>query len=198
MLEVTSCALTGYTQTMTPTNTKKWTIVEYERMADLGLFRPGERVELFEGDILEMSPQNVPHGHSLTHANHLLVQLFGDTHYVRVQLPLNVGERTQLEPDFALVQHRLIDEVASHPWSADLVIEVSESSLAYDRGAKLRAYAQAGIPEYWVVNLPDGLLEVYRDPDAEVGYRFRQVLKPEDVVAPQFCPGRELTVARLF
>lgn len=79
-----------------------------------------------------------------------------------------------------------------------MVIEVSESSLAYDRGAKLRAYAKAGIPEYWVVNLSDGLLEVYRDPDAEVGYRSRHVLKPEDTVAPQFCPERELAVARLF
>ena len=177
---------------------KKWTCLEFQRLADIGAFQPTDKIELIEGMIVEMSPQNYPHGLAITRATSLLVRLFDKTHYVRVQLPLNVGLTSQPEPDFALVRREIMDAGSTHPDRADLVIEVSESSLSFDRGEKMLVYGRGGFPEYWIVNVVDGVLEVHREPDAQVGYRSRQVWKKTDKVAPLFRPNVSLLVSKLF
>ena len=180
---------------------KLWTRAEYQRLGQLGAFAPGERVELIEGTIVAMSPQNFAHTRSISHATLLLVRLFGDTHYVRAQCSLYLTASSEPEPDLALVRHELVDgpEVNDNPRSADLIIEVSEASLRFDQTTKLALYARAQIPEYWIVNLVSRLLEVYRHPLADdATYKTRIQLKPSESVAPSFAPDILVPVAKLF
>ncbi len=177
-----------------------WTLAEYYALGEAGFL---EHTELVEGEIIAMTPQGPQHSTSLTFANQLLVVAFGATHFVRVQLPLTVGERTELEPDFALIPRERFDP-ARHPSTADLVIEVSVTSLAYDRCEKASLYARAGVPEYWILNRNTRSLEVYRDPrpDPEapfgVGYGSRRVFGEQEECAPLFVPDRAVRVAELL
>jgi Uma2 family endonuclease len=139
---------------------------EYERMADLGMFE-GEKVELLHGRIVRMTPQGEPHAFSITRLNKLLVRAVGDRADVRVQMPLAVSDVSEPEPDFAVVPPA--DYLDGHPSTALLVIEVARSSLDHDRRVKAPLYAAAGIPEYSIVNLPEGIVEVLRGPHTD-GY----------------------------
>ena len=180
---------------------KLWTVESYERLAESGAFAPGERVELIEGMIVAIAAHNYKHSRALSHGTTLLVEAFGQTHYVRVQLPLNLGLKSQLEPDFAIVLKDLVDAADAHPAQADLVIELSDSSLSYDRNEKARVYAQAGIPEYWIVNLKADVVEVHRDPGQTSegwGYLSRRVVNRGEMVQPLFCPQQSIPTEKLF
>ncbi len=156
---------------------KVWTKEAYYRLADSNVLN-GERVELVGGELIGMSPQKHPHAYVIGTLNSLLVELYGKTHVVRVQLPLDLSDQSQPEPDFALVTRALHRSSKPHPPTADLVIEVSDTSLAYDRDEKASLYAAAGIAEYWIVNLVDGQVEVSRTPGpdslAAFGARYQQ------------------------
>lgn len=181
---------------------RRWTVEEYYRLWEAGFFRD-ERVELINGEILRMSPHNKPHSSAIGFLNNRLVRTFGETHLVRVQLPLSVGDLSEPEPDFSLVRPELIEGYQRHPTTADLVIEVSDSSLNYDRSRKTSLYASAQVKEYWVLNIPALRLEVYREPrqdaHAEFGWSYfvHLVLTREDTVTPVAVSG-SLTVADLF
>lgn len=181
---------------------RRWTVEEYYRLWEAGFFRD-ERVELINGEILRMSPHNKPHSSAIGFLNNRLVRTFGETHLVRVQLPLSVGDLSEPEPDFSLVRPELIEGYQRHPTTADLVIEVSDSSLNYDRSRKTSLYASAQVKEYWVLNIPELRLEVYREPrqdaHAEFGWSYfvHLVLTREDTVTPVAVSG-SLTVADLF
>lgn len=166
---------------MTVVAPKRWTREEYYRLADLGFFE-GQRVELLFGEIVRVSPQKKAHALVIGRLNTILVRLYGDTHVVRIQLPLDVNNESQPEPDLAIVPISLVEESEPHPPTADLVIEVSETSLSHDRSEKARLYASAGIPQYWILNLVDRVLEVHAEPSAELGYRTRKVLTADEVV----------------
>lgn len=172
---------------------RRWTVDDYYRMAECGLIGEDERVELIDGEVLRLSPQNVPHASVTAFLNNALVLRYGRTHIVRVQLPLQVGEHSEPEPDFSLVTKEAILTAQRHPTTADLVVEVSDSSLEFDRLRKSRLYAEAGVPEYWVVNLRENVLEVYRQPDGSI-YTEHSVLRPGDIVQPQVIPGEGLPV----
>lgn len=133
-------------------------------MAEAGVFRPDERVELIGGRIVAMSPQNSPHFTAIRLVEEALRTIFGAGYDVRVQGPLDLSPSSQPEPDIAVVRGTVRDYASAHPTTALLVVEVSESSLAFDRGEKASLYANAGIPEYWIMNLVDRRLDVYRDP----------------------------------
>src|SRR5688500_7967084 len=139
-----------------------WNKDDYYRLADLGFFDEKPRVELLEGEIVQLSPQNRRHQMAIGFGNNRLVELFGSTHIVYVQCPIDLGSLSQPEPDFALVPIQQAQTAVRHPTHPDLVIEVSDASLRYDRGRKLKVYLQAGIPEVWLVNLKKSLVEVYR------------------------------------
>lgn len=146
-------------------------------MAEAGVFRPDERVELIGGRIVAMSPQNSPHATTLILVHDALRTIFSAGYVVRMQLPLDLSPSSQPEPDIAVVRGTARDYASAHPTAALLVVEVSDSTLAFDRGEKASLYANASIPEYWIMNLVDRRLEVYRDPvpmpGQSYGYGYR-------------------------
>ena len=151
-----------------------WDRDEYERMIETGILGPGDRVELLEGEIVEMSPEKSRHATAVDLALECLRKAFGPGFTVRVQHPLSLGDRSEPQPDLAVVEGLPRDYADRHPGEAALVVEAADTSLEHDRARKARVYAQAGIPEYWIINLVEQRLEVHRDPDAD-GYRSRTV-----------------------
>lgn len=181
---------------------KRWTVEEYEHLFELGVFGRDPRLELIEGEIVPLSPHNEPHANSVMRATHCLVEAFGDTHYVRCQLPVNASTMSQPEPDFAVIPRSVT--YSRHPTEADLIVEVAWSSLAFDRCEKAGLYARTGIPEYWIVNLVARRLERYTEPaphaDAPLGHAYQRcdLLEPGQSVAAHFHPDRLVDVASLF
>ncbi|MBI3946385.1 MAG: Uma2 family endonuclease [Armatimonadetes bacterium] len=144
-----------------------WTRQQYYRMAELGLFAPDERVELIEGEIVEMAPQGPEHASTADALRDRLAAAFGPGYCIRSHAPLALGQASDPEPDVAVVLGSHRDYAHAHPTTAILVVEVSQSTLVFDRGTKAALYAAARIPEYWIVNVERSLLEVHRDPQAD-------------------------------
>ncbi|MBM3464807.1 MAG: Uma2 family endonuclease [Armatimonadetes bacterium] len=186
---------------LTHAKTHRFTVAEFERLHQMDVFGKDARVELIEGEVVEMPPMNTPHGNGVMHSNQVLGARFGDTHWVRVQSPLNLSSWSQPEPDLALVP-RGYDQ-SSHPTSADLIVEVSDTSL-YDRDEKASLYAMAGIPELWIVNVLDRCLEVLRNPERNLrkafGFHYATwtTHNGEDRVAPLLGSDRAVLVADLL
>ena len=151
-----------------------FTADEYMRMAEVGVLRRGERIELIHGEILTMSPIGTRHCAFVDRFTRLLVTALGERAWVRVQGTVRLFPDTMPEPDLAVL--RLRDYRDAHPTPEDilLVIEVAETSLAYDRGRKAALYAEAGIPEYWVTDAVGEAVEVHREPH---GQRYRQSIR---------------------
>jgi Uma2 family endonuclease len=168
--------------------TRRWTRQEYDRMAKAGLFKADERVELLDGEIAVMTPQASPHSVSIGMAERTLQHLFGPAYWVRVQMPLIGDPDSEPEPDLAVVPGEPRAYLQEHPRSAVLVVEVSDTTLSLDRDRKGPIYSRAGIPEYWIVNLVERTLEVYRDPlahrDRPPRYQILQCLSAADRIAP--------------
>lgn len=166
-------------------------------MVEVGILGPGDRVELIDGEILTMAPQKSPHATAMQLAQEALRVAFGTGFHVRPQLPLALDELNEPEPDLAVVAGSLRDYRHAHPSIADLVVEVAETSLAFDRGVKKALYARFAIPEYWIVDLPDRAVEVYRSPLAE-DYQDQRSLSEEDSIAPLARPEAVIAVADLL
>ncbi len=189
--------------------TRKWTRAEYYRMADLGLFRD-QRVELIEGTIVQMPPQKNFHVIGIDLVQQALSAAFGPRFWVRIQAPLHLSPRSAPEPDAAVVPGRSRDYASTdqsatdHPTTALLIVEVSETTLAYDRGRKASLYARANIADYWILNLIHRRLEVRRTPVPEAGqrygWRYQDVLLlgPHDRIAPLASPKKRIAVADLL
>lgn len=148
-----------------------WDADRYEEAVARGIFTTEDPIELIDGEIItHMSPQYSPHATAIQLTAHSLQEVFGDGYCVRQQLPLRLGLKSVPEPDVAVVRGSPRDYVAGHPRTAELVVEVVEvadSSLAIDRGRKLRLYAREGLPEYWIVNLVENCVEVRCNPVGE-------------------------------
>ncbi|MFO0697911.1 MAG: Uma2 family endonuclease [Nitrospira sp.] len=181
---------------------KRWTRREYDRMAEVGIFGPDDRVQLIEGDIVTMTPQNSTHASAIGKTQRVLERLFGTTVWVRVQMPLVVDPDSEPEPDLVVVPGTPDDYRDAHPSSALLVVEVSDTTLSLDRHRKQAIYARAGIQEYWIVNLAERCLEMYRDPVTSTGqpalYRSTQKLNPSDSLTPLAAPGSTIIVTDLL
>lgn len=135
--------------------------VEYDQLIALGAFED-EKIELLDGELVAMSPTGTPHGSAVQHLNELLVLALHTRAAVRCQSPFAASDLSEPEPDFVVVPRA--DYLDDHPSAAHLIIEVAESSLVKDRGRKLRMYANCRVPEYWLVNLVERCVEVYREP----------------------------------
>ena len=146
----------------------RFTRDEYHRMAEAGLFRD-ERVELLDSEIITMSPKSSGHAFAVSRLMQLLVRKLGSTAIVRIQDPIVLDDWSEPEPDVAVCDLVRDDYRHAHPRADQirLVIEVAESSLAYDRTRKARAYATAEIPEYWIVDLVDRRVEILSGLDRE-------------------------------
>ena len=159
-----------------PVRTKRWTRLEYERLIDLGAFAPEERLELLGGQLDVREPQGRPHATGIRLVARALRAVFGPDWNIEAQLPVALDEESEPEPDIAVVTGGPRDYIASHPSRPELVVEVALASLALDRGEKASLYARAGVADYWIVNLVDNVLEVYREPVADphgaYGWRY--------------------------
>lgn len=181
---------------------RRFTVKEYYRLAELGLFRD-ERVELIEGVIVKMLPMNAPHANGILKSGEAARVAFGPGHVVRQQLPLLLGKHSEPQPDIAVVEGK-IDDYPQHPTTALLVVEISDSTLWYDRRRKGGLYARAGIADYWILNLRKRQLEVYRNPIADstqyAGHRYGVVtiLTEKDEVYPLAAPTSRILVADLL
>ncbi|HZL37587.1 MAG TPA: Uma2 family endonuclease [Tepidisphaeraceae bacterium] len=178
----------------------RWTGTDFDRADAMGLF-DGKRVELMDGEILEMPSMNDPHAQAIQLGTYALLGIFPPTHAtLRVQCPMRLGEFRPI-PDFVVVAG-IPRQVVEHPTSALLIVEISDSSLEYDRGAKARLYAAHGIPDYWIVNLNGRCVEVRRNPiGADIGdphYSHLQVHSLEQSLAPLAAPQTQLKVADLL
>jgi Uma2 family endonuclease len=173
----------------------RWTCAEFHRFGDMGVFE-GRRAMLIDGVILEQGPMSPPHAITLELVKETLRTAFGTVWWLRQQLPLILGQDTDPEPDLAVVPGRARDHVR-HPTTAELVVEVADSSLDFDTNVKRLLYAKAGIREYWVVDINGRRLLVYRDPQAG-DYNTQQALGPADAVAPLAAPAAVVRVADLL
>jgi Uma2 family endonuclease len=183
---------------------RRWTCEEFERMGEAGIFGPEERVELLDGDVVEMSPQLSRHATAVTLATRTLTLLFTDRAVVRVQLPFRLFGRLAPEPDIAVAPGDVRDYLGSHPDTALLVIEISDSSLDYDQRIKSSQYASAGIPEYWILDLVNGRLEARQEPvpmpgePFGSGYRSIRYYSPTETISPVKAPEVTISVADLL
>lgn len=168
-------------------NAHFWTRSEYERIVDAGGLAVDTRVELLDGEIIDMSPQKSTHATAVGLVEEALRRCIDDGCHLRSQKPLALDDRSEPEPDVAVVPGQLRDYAYRHPDTARLIIEVADTSLGYDQGDKARAYARNGIVEYWILNLRDRVLEVYRDADRQ-GYKQRLLVGVGEEIAPLMSP----------
>ncbi|HMN27443.1 MAG TPA: Uma2 family endonuclease [Caldilineaceae bacterium] len=176
---------------------RRWTRQEFEQLASLGFFEPEERLELLDGEIFRMTLQSSWHATSVTKAAKLANLVYRQGYVVRVQMPLAIGDASLPEPDVAIMRGAIDDYRDAHPKSAVLVIEVADSSLLHDRERKRQSYARAGIPEYWLINLSDHCLEVFRNPE-NGDYQFHLILSPAESITPLTHPRRTIAVRDLL
>jgi Uma2 family endonuclease len=188
----------------TEVRTRRWKRVEYDRLIEGGFFPPGERVELLGGHLIVAEPQSSGHFAAIRAVEEALRAAFGPGWEVRTQGPLALDDESEPEPDVAVVPGAFLDYRDAHPSRPVLVVEVSHSSLALDREHKGSLYARAGVTDYWIVNLVEGVLEVYRqparDPEAPFGWRYRDLerLTRERSLLPLAVPAVAIRVADLL
>jgi len=184
--------------------THHWSRAQYDRLIEIGFFQPRDPVELIGGQLVVAEPQGTYHFTSVRAVEEALRVAFGAGWEVRGQGPVALDDESEPEPDVAIVPGSFRDYVGGHPSRPVLVVEVSESSLAFDRHHKGSVYARAGLPDYWIVNLTDRVLEIYRDPiqdpAAPFGWRYRSVesLGPEASIAPLALSGSFVRVVDLL
>lgn len=157
----------------------------YFQMVEEGLLCPDDRVELLDGIIVAMAPQQPMHAATVWRINGKLTRLVADRAMVRSQLPLLAGALSVPEPDIAVVPNRADEWQSSHPDLCILAVEVADSSLPQDRITKSRIYAAAGVRDYWVVNLRKRCVEWYSDPDRESRvYRASGIASGDEALPP--------------
>ena len=178
---------------------RRFTVAEYYAMAEAGILASDERVELLNGDVIAMPPIGNWHASNVDlFTNTFPAQLYGHA-IVRVQNPVRLDDNSEPQPDVMLLQWRDDFYRDGHPGPDDvlLLIEVSDSSVDFDRTAKLSAYAEAGIPEVWIVNRPDRRIESYADPAGDE-YATVRHYDPGESIAPQAFPDIVLEVDRII
>ncbi len=174
---------------------RRFSVHEYYDMARVGILGADERVELLDGQVVRMTPMGSRHAACVSVLNRLFSNQIPDSVELRVQLPLRLHSFSEPEPDLVLLKARPDGYWDGHPGPEDtlLVVEVSESSLQRDRGAKLAMYAEAGVPEVWIVDISGRHLEVFRTPEAG---RYTAVarLGRAEVAAPELVPAVRIPV----
>jgi Uma2 family endonuclease len=187
-----------------PVPTRQWTRAEYDRLIEIGVFHPGDAVELLGGEIVVAESQNSPHYTAICLAEDVLRSAFGAGWLIRTQGPIALDEQSEPEPDVAVAPGSPRDYSREHPARPVLVVEVAVSSLLLDRSHKGSLYARARLDDYWIVNLVDRVLEVYRQPAADTsapyGWRYAsiQTLGSESSIAPLAAPGARVRVSDLL
>ena len=184
-------------------NTESWprphrlTVDEYYRMAEVGLLSPDARVELIEGEIIDMPPIGSRHAAAVDLLAKRFIRAVDESALVRIQGPVRLNRRSEPQPDVAVLRPRPDRYASSHPTAADvlLLVEVSDATLRFDREVKARLYARHGVPELWIVDLNHAQLHIFRDPH-EGEYADRSIVGAGVVQIPTLAIG--IDVAQLF
>lgn len=183
---------------------RPWTVEEYYRAAEKGIFKPGEKLELIDGEVIQkVSPQLSRHAAAIQLASDALRTIFGEGCHVRIQLPFRLDRHNEPEPDLLVVKGSARDYVDRHPGSehALLVVEVADTTLRLDRSRKGSLYARFRLPDYWIVNLTDSRVEVFREPEGEganAAYSVSDVLGKGESIAAMSVPNAPIQVADLL
>ena len=187
-------------QVQTKLTRRRISVHEYMKMAEVGILKESERLELIDGDIIEMSPIGNPHEARTSASHRLLAPLFIEGRVVlRVQGHVQLDENNRPEPDLALLKWRddLYESESPAPEDILLLIEVSDSTLASDRNVKLALYARFDIPEVWIENIPDRVVEAYANP-VEGQYTESRIYRPGETITPRAFPDVSLSVSEII
>lgn len=184
---------------MPPTKAKLWTVDDYHRMLETGILTGTDRVELLDGQIIEMNLQLPPHAATTQRAFRYLDRLLETVAYVRMQLPVTLKPTSEPEPDIAVVRIDPNEYGDRHPAPDDifLMIEVADSTLVGDRQQKALIYAKAGIADYWILDVNTQQVYVYREPTSE-GYQQETILAANTVLIPVAFPDIAIPLNQLF
>ena len=184
--------------------TRQWTRREYDRLIETGFFKAGDKVELIGGQLMVAEPQGSRHAATVSLVADALRAAFGSGWYVMAQLPVALDDESEPEPDVAVVPGTAREYWHAHPSRPVLVVEIADSSAALDREHKASLYARAGVPDSWIVNIVEGLLEVYRQPvpspDNPYGWGYAEVqrLGRGATISPVAVPAASIPVADLL
>ena len=175
------------------------TVEAYHRMGEVGIFAPDERVELIEGEVMEMAPIGSRHSGLVNRINHLLVKAVGNRGVVSVQNPVRLSRISEPQPDFAVLKPRADDYQSATPLPEDilLLVEIAETSLQYYRELKAPLYAAHAIPELWVVDVTEKVLWIYRDPQPGGYTRVEKIERPGKLSLAA-APDIEIELSALF
>lgn len=178
---------------------RRFTVDEYYWMARVGILSEDDRVELIDGEIVEMSPIGPEHASAVMRLGAIFHRAFDGVAQTGIQNPVRLGQLDEPQPDLALLRPRKDWYRISHPTPEDvfLVVEVAVSSLETDRRVKAPLYCKAGIPEYWLIDLPNTRVHVYREPAAD-GYGVTRTFRSGECLAPLAFPDREIAVDDLL
>lgn len=182
----------------------RMTRVRYDRLVHAGIFGPEDRVELLDGLLVAREPQGGRHATAVFLVRDSLDKVFGGAYYVREEKPIALDDQSEPEPDVVVVPGQPRDYRDAHPAQPVLIVEVADTSLALDRVRKGGLYARAGVADYWVLNLIDEVLEVYREPvraaSARYGWKYGSVslLRRDALVTPLAAPSARISVAALL
>lgn len=174
-------------------------IADFLRMAQVGILREDDRIELIKGELIDMAPIGSKHASTVGVLTKLVILAAGEQGFVTSQSPVVLNDDSQPQPDLLLLKWRADYYVSALPQPGDvlLLIEVSDATLHFDRDIKIPLYAKSGIPEVWLVNLEDATIEVYREPSPE-GYKLMLRPSREDAISPIHFAGFVLTPKNLF
>jgi Uma2 family endonuclease len=180
-------------------NVKLWTVDDYHRMVETGVLTGSDRVELLEGQIVEMNPQLPPHAATTQRAFRHLDRLLEPLAYVRMQLPVTLKPKSEPEPDIAVVRIDPNEYGNRHPTPNDilLIVEVADSTLLGDRQQKALIYAKAGIADYWILDVNTRQVHVFREPTQD-GYQQETIIAANTVLAPVAFPDMTIPLNQLF
>ena len=183
----------------TETTKKLFTVDEYYKMAEAGILREDDRTELIEGEILQMSAMGFRHSACTARATHFFTPRLNGKAIVRVQLPLTLNELNEPEPDLSILEYRkdFYEYARTRPEDVLLVLEISDTSLRYDRDVKLPLYASVRIPEVWIADLNADALLVFREP-SDNRYGIALIFRRGDSVSPRAFPEVVLPIEDLL
>ena len=162
---------------------KLYTVQDYHKMAEVGIIQPSDRVELLNGKIFKMSPISSQHSSHVKSIAKYFIQLLNDLAVVGIQDPVIMSNISEPEPDISILKPNDSFYHDTHPTAKDtyLLIEVSLATLKIDRTIKLPIYAAAGVTEYWIVNLEENVIEIYKNPIGK-RYKFTEIAENEDII----------------
>jgi Uma2 family endonuclease len=187
-----------------PVRARRWTRAQYDRLIDIGVFLPDEPLELLGGELIVSEPQGSAQSTAIGLTEDALRAALASGWFVRSQCPVELDDESEPEPDIAVTRGDRRSYSRRHPARPALVVEVADSSLAFDREHKGSLYARARLDDYWIVNLVDRVLETYRRPvpdtSAPFGWRYasKEVLSAESFVELPAAPGARILVSDLL